>query len=150
MAGEIGTAAAIVSSALTRGGATAPYRHRGNDCSPRRGMATNRRYALQSITAIMCTSGLCEVRVANNIVRWFSSFSAVHNHSVARKASTSCFDLKCGTSTPDGGFAAPLSARQEVIRAARFPVVSQQTRGDKLLLMKWARMEPCGEAHGIM
>jgi hypothetical protein len=35
MAGEIETAAAIVSSALTRGGATEPYRHRGNDRSPR-------------------------------------------------------------------------------------------------------------------
>jgi hypothetical protein len=35
MAGEIETAAAIVSSALTRGGATELYRHRGNDRSPR-------------------------------------------------------------------------------------------------------------------
>ena len=29
------------------------------------GMATIRCYALQGITAIMCTSGLCEVKVAN-------------------------------------------------------------------------------------
>jgi hypothetical protein len=65
-------------------------------------MATIRRYALQHITAIMCTSRLCEVKVANARVREFPLFSTAHNHSVARNASTSSFARKRGTSTPAG------------------------------------------------
>jgi hypothetical protein len=78
-------------------------------------MAPIRRDALQHMTAMMCASGFCEVRVVNDPVIWFSAFSAAQNQSMARKASTSCLGLKRGTSTPEDGFAAPWSARREVI-----------------------------------
>jgi hypothetical protein len=84
-------------------------------------MATIRRYALQSITAIILSTGLCAVKVGNGLVVRLSRHSGGHNQRVARKASSGSLALNLGTFFPAG--ASFSRARSLVARSA-----SRQTR----------------------
>ena len=53
---------------------------------PKGGLATIRRYALQRITAIILSTGLCAVKVGNGLVVPLSRHSGGHNQRLARKA----------------------------------------------------------------